>query len=82
MGYVEKKTLMDYLRMDSHFSADEVSLLDKLIKAHKIYDNEAVMDSWALSQIEKNGLRDRFLAFCDRNNWFQVWVRNAKEGID
>lgn len=82
MGYVEKKTLMEYIRMDCHFSADEISLLDELIKAHKVYDNEAVMDNLALSQIEKNGLRDRFLAFCDRNNWFQDWVRNAKKCID
>ncbi len=82
MGYVEKKTLMDYLRMDSQFSIEDIDILDKLIKADKIYDNEAVMDSWALSQIEEKGLRDKFLSFCDKNNWFPNWVHNAKNGID
>lgn len=82
MGYVEKKVLIETLRNNHRFKETEVALIDKLIKADKIFDNEAVMDSKALSQIEENGIRDKFLSFCDENNWFRDWVRNAQKGID
>lgn len=82
MGYVEKKVLFEHLSMDSRFSATDINILDKHIKADKIRDHEAVMDSEGLSQIEAHGIREKFFTFCDENNWFQDWVRNAKKGID
>lgn len=82
MGYVEKKVLIEALKIDNRFSDADVSLFEKFITADKIFDNEAVMDSNALSQIEVNGLRNKFLSFCDEKNWFQDWVHNAKHGID
>ena len=82
MGYIEKRELIEKLRIDRTFSVEEVNLLDSLIEKDRLMDNEAVLKEWAITELEKKGLRDKFLRFCEENGLFPQWGENAKNGID
>lgn len=82
MGTIEKNKLIEDLRLDGNFSTEEITLVDQLIKADKLRGNEAIMDSKALTLLEENGLRDKFLNFCKLNGIFSQWVHNSEKGLD
>ena len=82
MGYIEKKELIEKLKTGVSFSSDEINLLDRLIEKDRIRENEAVLKGWAITELEENGLRDKFLNFCKTNGLFPQWVDNAQKGID
>ena len=82
MGTIEKNKLIEDLRLDGNFSTEEITLVDQLIKADKLRENEAIMDSKALTLLEENGLRDKFLNFCKLNGIFSQWVHNSEKGLD
>lgn len=82
MGYIEKKELIEKLKTNVSFSSDEINLLDRLIETDRIREDEAVLNGWAITELEENGLRDKFLNFCKTNGLFPQWVDNAQKGID
>lgn len=82
MGYITKKGLIEAMRSEGSFSQDVVGIIDNLITTDKIRENEAVMDSHALNELDKNGLREKFLKFCEDKGFFHKWVENVQKGID
>lgn len=82
MGYIEKKALLEKLKLDVTFTEEEVNLIDSLIKKDRLMENETILDSFAIAKLEENILRDKFLTFCKNNSLFPQWVENAKKGID
>ena len=81
MGYIEKKELIEKLKSDRSFSAEEIRSIDELVEKDKIRENEAVLKEWAITELEEKRLRDKFLQFCEKNRLFPQWVENAKKGI-
>lgn len=81
MGYIEKKELIEKLKSDRSFSAEEIRSIDELVEKDKIRENEAVLKEWAITELEEKRLRDKFLHFCEKNRLFPQWVENAKKGI-
>lgn len=82
MGYIEKKELIEKLKLDGNFSSEEIALINELIEKDKIRENEAVLKEWAITKLEERGLRNKFLKFCTDNGLFPKWVENARNGID
>lgn len=81
MGYIEKKELIEKLKSDRSFSAEEIRSIDELVEKDKIRENEAVLKEWAITELEEKRLRDKFLQFCEKNRLFPQWVENAKKGV-
>lgn len=82
MGYIEKKELIEKLKLDGSFSTEEIAFIDKVVEKDKIREDEAMLKEWAITELEEKGLRDKFLKFCEENSLFLQWVVNAKKGID
>ena len=82
MGFIEKKELIEKLKLDGSFSTIEIALIDELVDKDVIRENEAVLKEWAITKLEEKGLRNKFLKFCEENGLFPQWVENAKKGID
>jgi hypothetical protein len=82
MGYIEKEELVEKLKLSRTFLPEEIVLINELIEKDRIRDNEAVLKEWAITKLEKNGLRNKFLKFCTDNGLFPQWVENARNGID
>ena len=82
MGYIEKEELVEKLKLSRTFLPEEIVLINELIEKDRIRDNEAVLKEWAITNLEKNGLRNKFLKFCTDNGLFPQWVENARNGID
>ena len=82
MGYIEKKELIEKLKLDGSFSTEEIAFIDKVVEKDKIREDEAMLKEWAITELEEKGLRDKFLKFCEENSLFLQWVVNAKNGID
>ena len=82
MGYIEKEELVEKLKLSRTFLPEEIVLINELIEKDRIRDNEAVLKEWAITKLEKNGLRNKFLKFCTDNGLFPKWVENARNGID
>lgn len=82
MGYIEKRELIEKLKTDRNFTTEDVNLLNSLIEKDRLMDNEAILKEWAITKLEENGLRNKFLTFCETNGLFPQWVENAKKGID
>lgn len=82
MGYIEKKELIEKLKLSGNFSLEEIALINELIEKDKIRENEAVLKEWAITKLEERGLRNKFLKFSTDNGLFPKWVENAQNGID
>lgn len=82
MGYIEKKELIEKLKLDGSFSTEEIAFIDKVVEKDKIREDEAMLKEWAITELEEKGLRERFLKFCEKNGLFQGWIENAQKGID
>ena len=80
MGYKTKEEIIEALSLSHNFSSKEKDLLERLIMVNS--EKEAIIDSYALNEIEKYQLRDRFLEFCEKEGIFFDWQNNAKKGID
>lgn len=82
MGYVEKKELMEKLKLSKLFTNEEIHTIDKLIEMDRINDNDSILKLSAINELEDAGLLKRFYDVCKRNNFFPVWLENIKDGRD
>lgn len=81
MGYVEKETLMEKLSQEGGFSEEELSFVNNNIIDEKI-DRDTILDINVINAFEKNGILERFHAFCKKHNYFPQWLENVVEGND
>ena len=82
MGYVNKETLIEELRLDSNFSEDEISIIENIIEIDKIYSDDTRLKSQGITLLEEKGLKEKFVNFCIGKSYFLNWIENVNKGID